>query len=229
MKQTPIHDNYNAELLALMPMNISRVVEVGCSSGALASAYLKLNPGCEYLGIEVDRDYADVARGRCSRVIVGNIEQLPDEQFASLVPSDCWVFGDVLEHLYDPWSTLRRIRHSLPGYGYVVACIPNAQHWGVQIRLNTREFRYEDAGLLDRTHIRWFTKKTIGELFRSTGYEIVEGGRRVFEEEHRETGLAGVRALAEAIGGDVDEAVADATPFQWLVRATPCRSPARPS
>src|SRR6185312_10077477 len=221
MKQTPIHDNYNAELLALMPMNISRVVEVGCGSGALASAYLKLNPDCEYVGLEIDSDYADVARPRCSRVVVGNIEHLTDEQFASLVPSDCWVFADVLEHLYDPWSALRRIHQSVPAHGSVVACIPNAQHWSIQIRLNTGEFRYEDAGLLDRTHIRWFTRRTIGELFRSTGYEIVEGGGRVFEEEHRAMGLAGVRALAEAIGADVDEAVADATPFQWLVRATP--------
>lgn len=221
MKQTPIHNKFNAELLALMPKGAIRVVEVGCSSGALARAYLRLNPRCDYVGLEIDPEYAEIARSQCSRVLVGSIEQMDNKTFASLFPSDCWVFGDVLEHLFDPWSVLGRIREMLPMNGSVVACIPNAQHWSVQSRLNTGEFRYEDAGLLDRTHIRWFTNRTIGELFRSTGYEIVEGGGRLLEEPLRGRGLEGVRAFAEAIGTDVEEAVKNATPFQWLVRAVP--------
>jgi 2-polyprenyl-3-methyl-5-hydroxy-6-metoxy-1,4-benzoquinol methylase len=219
VKQTPIHDNFNAELLALVPRDASRVIEVGCSSGALAREYMKLNPGCEYIGIEIDPEYAEVARAHCQKVVVGNIEHMSDPVFESLVPATCWIFGDVLEHLYDPWAVLRRVRASLTPEASVVACIPNVQHWSVQWRLNAGEFRYEDAGLLDRTHIRWFTRKTIGELFCSTGYEIVEGGGRVLDEPHRDAGLEGVRALAEAIGTDAETAVNDAIPFQWLVRA----------
>jgi len=219
MKQTPIHNNFNADLLALVPPDASRIIEVGCSSGALAREYRRLNPHCHYTGIEIDPDYAEVARLRCSRVVVGSIEHLTHSDFLSLTPADCWIFGDVLEHLYDPWAVLRRIQGLSTASTSVVACIPNAQHWSVQLRLNAGEFRYEDIGLLDRTHIRWFTRKTIGELFQSTGFEIVEGGGRVFEEPHRERALQGIRALAEAVGADADAAVKDAVPFQWVVRA----------
>jgi 2-polyprenyl-3-methyl-5-hydroxy-6-metoxy-1,4-benzoquinol methylase len=219
MKQTPVHDNFNAELLALVPKDVAHVVEVGCSSGALAREYKKTNPRCEYIGIEIDADYAQLARAHCTKVLVGNIEHMPESEFKSLSRRDCWIFGDVLEHLYDPWAVLRRIRASLEPPASIVACIPNAQHWSVQWRLNAGEFRYEEMGLLDRTHIRWFTRKTIGELFESTGFDIVEGGGRVLNEPNRDAGLEGIRALAEAIGTDVETAVSDAIPFQWVVRA----------
>src|SRR6185295_4140657 len=164
MKQTPIHDRFNPEVLAIMPKNLSRVVEVGCSS-ALAKAYLEQTPACEYIGIELDPGYAEVARASCTRVLVGDIEEMDERTFSSLFPANCWVFADVLEHLYDPWAVLRRLRGSLSPGASVVACIPNAQHWSFQARLNCGILRYEDEGLFDRTHIRWFTMTTIGELF----------------------------------------------------------------
>jgi 2-polyprenyl-3-methyl-5-hydroxy-6-metoxy-1,4-benzoquinol methylase len=221
MKQTPMHDRFNPDLLAIIPRNASRIVEVGCSSGALAKAYRQQSPGCEYIGIEVDPDYAHVARSSCTRVIVDNIEKMDDEVFRTLFPSDCWVFADVLEHLYDPWAVLRRLRQSLATGASVVACIPNAQHWSFQARLNSGMLQYEDEGLLDRTHIRWFTKTTIGELFQSSGFRIIEGMERVFDEPFRDSALVGIKALAEAIGADVQQAVHNAKPLQWVVRATP--------
>ena len=221
MKQTPIHDRFNPDVLAIMPKNASRVVEVGCSSGALAKAYLERAPGCEYIGIELDPDYAHVARSSCTKVVVGNIEKMEDEVFKTLFPADCWVFADVLEHLYDPWAVLRRLRTHLPAGASVVACIPNAQHWSFQARLNSGNFNYEDDGLFDRTHIRWFTKTTIGDLFQSTGFRIIEGMERVFDEPYREAVLVGIKALAEATGADVQQAVHNAKPLQWVVRATP--------
>lgn len=220
MKQTPIHDRFNPDVLALMPRNASRVVEVGCSSGALARAYLEQTPDCEYIGVEVDPDYANVARSSCTRVIVDNIEKMEDRVFSTLFPANCWVFADVLEHLYDPWSVLQRLRGSLSAGASVVACIPNAQHWSFQAKLNCGLFDYEDDGLFDRTHIRWFTKKTIGDLFQSSGFKIVEGRERVFEEPHRDSVLVGIRALAAATGADVQQAVHNAKPLQWVVRAT---------
>ena len=220
MKQTPMHGKFNPDLLALMPAGATRVVEVGCSSGALAKAYRAANPGCEYVGIELDAGYAEVARASCSRVIVDDVEQMSDAVFRTLFPSDCWVFGDVLEHLYDPWAVLRRIGESLAAGSSVVACIPNVQHWSVQARLNSGQFRYEDAGLLDRTHLRWFTSATIVELFESSGFRIVEARARIFDEPQREQALAGIRAMAKAIGANVEAAASNAIPFQYVVRAT---------
>ena len=223
MKQTPLHYNANADLLALVPRDARRIIEVGCSSGSLAREYKKLNPQCEYVGIEIVPEFAGVARAWCDHVVLGNIEHLEDEVFASLFPSDCWIFADVLEHLYDPWSVLRRIRGFLLPNASVLACIPNAQYWSLQLRLNNGEFRYEDEGLLDRTHIRWFTKTTIIELFQAAGFGIVEGGARVTiaDEPKREQALMGIRALAEAVGHDAQAAVENAMAFQWIVRATP--------
>lgn len=219
MKQTPLHDAHNPDLLELMPADARRIVEVGCSGGALAKAYLAINPRCEYIGIEADSDYAEAAKEACSRVVVGNIEEMDEEMFGTLTPAGCWVFGDVLEHLYDPWAVLRRVRSALADDASVLACIPNSQHWSFQARVNCGLLRYEDAGLLDRTHIRWFTRTTIRELFESADLRIVSEHGRVFAEPNRDRALVGVRALAQAIGADVDEAERNAIPLQWVVRA----------
>ena len=78
MKQTPLHHDFNPDLLGLMPLNATRIVEVGCSSGALAKAYLAANSGCEYIGIETDAAYADVAHETCTRVLTSDIEQMDE-------------------------------------------------------------------------------------------------------------------------------------------------------
>lgn len=222
MQQTPVHDIHNPDILKFMPPDLRRVVEVGCSSGALAKAYKAVNPACEYIGLEIDADYAELSRRHCTQVLCGSIERLEDREFEALFPSDCWIFADVLEHLYDPWQVLRRIRSRLGEGGHIIACIPNAQHWGVQARLNCGLFRYEDMGLMDRTHIRWFTRTTMIELFQTTGYRIVEGMPRILpNDQPSEAHRAAIMAMAKATGADPDVAVNDAVPFQWVIKAVP--------
>lgn len=204
-----------------MPNNLSRVVEVGCSSGSLAKAYVGVNPDCQYTGIEIDAEYAEVARQFCSEVVLGNIEHFDEESFFRLFPSDCWIFADVLEHLYDPWSLLKRIRSQLAPDALIIACIPNAQHWFIQASLNSGLFRYQDSGLMDRTHIRWFTRITMFEMFESSGFKIIECRAKIFEEPNLEGILSSIRAMALANGTDPQQAVNDAIPFQWLVKAVP--------
>src|SRR6185437_5087674 len=147
MKQTAANTSHNDELLALVPRESRRLIEIGCGGGGLAREYKKTNPACEYIGVELEPQYAEIARPYCDKVIVGDIEHMEDGAFASLFPSDCWIFGDVLEHLYDPWAVLRRLRTRISLDGSVLACIPNAQHWSVQALLNGGEFRYQDCGL----------------------------------------------------------------------------------
>jgi SAM-dependent methyltransferase len=221
MKQTPAHDIYNPDVLRLMPKDLQRVVEVGCSSGALARAYISGNLGCEYIGIEIDPEYAERAATICSSTICADVETLDEKTFASLFPSDCWVFGDALEHLRDPWALLTRVRGHLRDSARIIACIPNAQHWSVQARLNSGAFRYEDQGLLDRTHLRWFTRITMIELFHSTGYEVVEILGRIFDEPARQSVLPSIRAMAAATGNDPQVAEKDALAFQYVFVAAP--------
>ena len=221
MDQTAAHEIHNPDLLALMPSGARVIAEIGCSSGALAREYKKLNPICRYLGVEVMPQYVPLAQRHCDEVYAVDIESLDEAAMRGLLPADCWVFGDTLEHLRDPWAVLGRIRRLLPTDGSVVACIPNAQHWSVQARLNCGALRYEAAGLLDRTHLRWFTRVTILEMFSNSGFRIDAGHPRgPAELEHPELALA-IRAMAKSIGADPEQAYRDCLPIQYVVRAVP--------
>lgn len=205
-----------------MDRSFTTIVEVGCSRGALAQVYRRDNPQTHYIGLEIDEENARLARGHCSRVICGDVEALGSVEWESLFPSDCWVFGDSLEHLRDPWTLLNRIRKHSGAIVQVVACIPNAQHWSVQARLAAGFFRYEDQGLLDRSHLRWFTRITMIELFESAGFKVVQMLPRIFDEPARDSFLPAIRLLAAAApGGDPDTAVRDAMALQYVIKAVP--------
>jgi 2-polyprenyl-3-methyl-5-hydroxy-6-metoxy-1,4-benzoquinol methylase len=104
------------------------------------------------------------------RVVCGDVEAValdfPEGYF------DCVVCADVLEHLRDPWAVLRRLRPLVAEGGCVVASIPNLQHLKPVLKILLDRFEYEEAGLLDSTHLRFFTLSTIRGLFRETGYRV---------------------------------------------------------
>lgn len=124
------YGNVNQSLLEHIPRQAKFLLEVGCGSGELAKAYKTMNPSGYYIGIELFDQAAELARQHLDRVICGDVEKmslsealLPGEQM------DCLIYGDVLEHLRDPWQVLREhVGYLAPG-GSVVACIPNVQHW----------------------------------------------------------------------------------------------------
>lgn len=221
MEQTPAHDQHNPELLKMMPPTARRVVEVGCSSGALARAYKAINPQAHYIGVEIDPAYAELARRHCDEALVLDMDEVTADALQSTLAADCYVFGDSLEHLRDPWSLLRKIRAVIPADGCIAACIPNAQHWSVQWRLVTGEFRYESAGLLDRTHLRWFTRLTMHEMFLQAGFKIAQGSAVIFNDPRRERVLAGIKAMAASIGMDPETAARESLASQYVWRAVP--------
>ena len=217
----PPTSGLNGDLLALMPASAQRVLEVGCSTGAMAHAFKTAHPGCNYQGIEIDERAAEQARRWCDGVAVRDMDALSDADFEAWRDRDCWVFGDVLEHLRDPWHLLARIRRVIPAGGCVLASVPNAQHWSVQARLAIGDFRYADGGLMDRTHIRWFTRITLLEMLAQAGWKLDAGVPRIFDEPQRERFLPALRAMATAMGADPEAAVRDALPLQYVVRAVP--------
>jgi 2-polyprenyl-3-methyl-5-hydroxy-6-metoxy-1,4-benzoquinol methylase len=148
--------------------------------------------------------------------------ELADESFwQEVTDRDCWIFGDTLEHLKDPWNILRKIRSVIPADGCVVACIPNAQHWSLQAKLAIGDFRYVDSGLLDRTHLRWFTRQTMLELFGDTGFQVKTGFPRIFDEPKRNQFLPIIENMAKAFGVDPKQASADASALQYVIKAEP--------
>lgn len=221
MLPTPANEGVNVDLLALIPARVRRVVEAGCSVGTLAREYRAANPDCDYVGIELEPVFAELARQHCSRVVEADLERMSDADLDALAPADCWVLGDVLEHLVDPWRFLARLPSRLRAGGCVVACIPNMQHWSVVARLVTGNLHYEDQGLLDRTHLRWFTRATTMQLFQDAGFKVTLLLGRRFRDRHDDAAAAAVCRLAAALGVDAEQASREVAAFQWLVKAVP--------
>jgi SAM-dependent methyltransferase len=213
--------NYNRDLLPLIPPNARGIVEVGCNNGALARAYKAINPACKYTGIEVDAGNAEGSRRYCDEVLLMDIESVDESFYAKYADYNVWIFGDVLEHLRYPWEVLARIRRSMPADGCVIVCLPNAQHWSVQAKLAVGDFRYEGGGLMDRTHMRFFTRATMLEMFAGANLKIQQGFPRIFGELKNEHVIAAIRSMAIGVGADPDLAVQDSMPLQYVVKAVP--------
>jgi 2-polyprenyl-3-methyl-5-hydroxy-6-metoxy-1,4-benzoquinol methylase len=169
-------NNVHAMTLALVGHN-KRVLEVGCASGYFTEALT--NQGCNVVGIELDNEMADIAEKWAERVVVGDLEspafwqKLEGEQF------DAVTFGDVLEHLRDPLAALRAAVRYLKPSGIVAISVPNVAHGDVRIALLQGKFPYGPWGLLDRTHIRFFTKESLRALVKEAGLVTVETRRKV--------------------------------------------------
>jgi SAM-dependent methyltransferase len=221
MKQTPAHDLYNDTILALMPATLRKVLEVGCMRGSLCYAYRKQNAGCHWVGVDIDPENVEIARAVCDETLCRDIENVRPEEFMQWADVEAWIFGDTLEHLRDPWSLISHIRKVIPSNGMIIASIPNAQHWSFQARVNVGQFRYEDDGLFDRTHLRFFTRITIFEMFQAAGFRVDSAVARIIESPRAAAYIPHIRGMAEASGHDPDEAEKDALAFQYVVRAFP--------
>jgi 2-polyprenyl-3-methyl-5-hydroxy-6-metoxy-1,4-benzoquinol methylase len=161
------------ELLALIPHSARRVLEVGCGAGRLGES-LKARQPAEVIGIEYSAPAAERAKQRLDRVVVGDAEQWePDSPPDSL---DCVVCGDVLEHMVDPERFLNRARSWLATEGVLIASIPNVRHHSVVSALLGGNWTYESAGLLDETHLNFFTRRDMLGLFDRAGYKVEQLG-----------------------------------------------------
>ena len=147
-----------------------RVLDVGCSSGYLARPLVER--GCTVIGIERDSDAADIARNVCDEVLVGDVEvmALPFENDSF----DVILCGDLIEHLREPEQLLLRVRPYLRGGGRLVLSTPNVANWTMRLSLCAGRWRYTERGILDRTHLHLFTRKSLVETLDRAGYRVVE-------------------------------------------------------
>lgn len=164
--------NTSLALIARLVGSEKRVLDVGCASGY--QAHLLAENGCITTGIEVNENAAQIAREVCDRVHVADIERFKVSEIVAGESYDVVVFGDVLEHLINPLAVLEDVRTVLRANGVVVASIPNIAHGAIRLALLRGDFDYQPLGILDDTHIRFFTFKTLNELFTKAGFEIEE-------------------------------------------------------
>jgi 2-polyprenyl-3-methyl-5-hydroxy-6-metoxy-1,4-benzoquinol methylase len=170
------------DVQALIEARGKRILDVGCAAGELGAA-LKRAGACEVVGVEASTEAAAQARGKLDRVIVGDAgsSDLP----LDLAGFDYVIFADVLEHMVDPWAALASFSRYLKADGRVVASIPNARFYAVIARLIFNRWGYRESGILDRTHLRFFTWPTIKEMFAGAGLRIerVRPVYRLFEDQ----------------------------------------------
>jgi 2-polyprenyl-3-methyl-5-hydroxy-6-metoxy-1,4-benzoquinol methylase len=198
----------------------SSVLEFGCATGYMSDV-LAQRRRCRVTGVELDPQAAAAASAFCERVVVGDAETLDlndhlgDERF------DAVLFADVLEHLRDPAAMLRRARPFVAEGGAVVASIPNIAHISVRLALLGGEFRYRDLGLLDDTHLHFFTRASIVDLFESAGFVVSTWRRRHVDESAAE--ITPPPDLPDDIRSWLG-ADPELTTYQFVIRAVPSDS-----
>ena len=153
----------------------ARVLDVGCATGYLAAELARR--GCTVDGIEVDSAAATQARAHCRQVVVGDLEVPATRTEVERMVDDSArpniiICADVLEHLRDPWTVLAWLRTLLAPGGRAVISVPNIAHWTGRRALLRGRFDYTDYGLLDRTHLRFFTRASAAELARRAGFAV---------------------------------------------------------
>lgn len=158
-------------LFELVPAAAGEVLEIGCGAGVLGERLKHSGKAAHVTGIELSSQAAALARQRLDAVLVGNIETMDLEAMRGRF--DTLVVADVLEHLHDPWAALFRLRDCLKENGTVVASIPNIAHYKIIKKLLWADWRYEPGGILDHTHLRFFTRGSIDDLMGFAGFEIL--------------------------------------------------------
>ncbi|HLN59536.1 MAG TPA: class I SAM-dependent methyltransferase [Thermoanaerobaculia bacterium] len=156
------------DLVAMVPAGAAAALDVGCARGETARA-LKRAGVARVVGIEPDAADAAQAARVCDRVLATPLEEVREEfpgQF------DAVLFGDVLEHLGDPSAALARVRPWLSERGVLVASVPNLGHWSIIADLLEGRFDYVPYSILSGTHVRFFTRRTLRDLFEASGYRI---------------------------------------------------------
>lgn len=217
------YDNINQDLLLRMNLQARSVLELGCGAGALAQAYKALHPAINYVGVELFPEAGHLAEKVLDQVLIGDLDDSSVLfELSQMTPKngfDLVVCGDILEHLKDPWKVLRDVYGLLSEKGECLACLPNVGHWSVVAQLIGGQWNYADQGLLDRTHLRFFTLDSIYEMFRSAGYVVTEAVPRIFNAQATQQMVELLLPTVVALGHRPDRARQSLTAFQWVVRA----------
>ncbi len=211
------------DLSRLIPVSARVVLDIGCGRGELGAAFRWLNPNARLLAIDNDPAMVSAARAHYDECVLADAaDPLP---FALPQGIDCIVYSAVLEQFADPFGMLARHAEALTPDGMMLICVPNVEHWSLTERLLRGTFRYEDSGLLDRRHLRWFALDTMPRGLSEIGLVPVDVQPRILDEQ---AGVAFVEAMLPALrnlGIDPAGYARKAMPLQhvWRVRRTPVR------
>jgi SAM-dependent methyltransferase len=215
---TQYPDFANPELLEKIPLTAKTVLDVGCAHGALGAEYLRRNPNARVLGIDSNPGAIADAKARITEAFCGDVEQYP-MPFSVPEGIDCIIYGDVLAQLADPWAVItEQVKYLAPG-GTVLVCMANVENWMLAGRLLTGKFDYEEQGLLDRTHLRWFTSRMMGRALQAAGLDLADLAPRPMDWGQAEKFVQAMTPGLTALGVDPAEYLNRAGPLQYIWRA----------
>ncbi len=174
------YENARTNLLDLLQgERPTRILEIGCGGGANLAELKRRFPGCHVTGVELRQDAADAARSRVDQVLVGSVldagaVDFPRESF------DLIVLSHVLEHFAQPEAVLERAKHWLTPGGRLLVALPNVRHLSVlKDLLVGGDFRYQPSGILDHTHLRFFTRKSAERFLHDNGLTVIRAAADV--------------------------------------------------
>jgi 2-polyprenyl-3-methyl-5-hydroxy-6-metoxy-1,4-benzoquinol methylase len=163
--------NARHDIIALLKTNAdAAILELGCGSGGTGRAAIAAGKANRYVGLELNETAGKIAAESLSEVIIGDVQTLDLSAYENQF--DALIISEVLEHLTDPWTTLERLVRCVRIGGEIYASSPNISYWKIIARLISGRFEYQASGMMDQTHLRWFTPKSFRRLFQSAGVEI---------------------------------------------------------
>ena len=210
----PSYIGARPDVAKLVPHRCSKILDVGCATGALGGHLKQARPGLHVCGIELDTEMAAVAREHLDQVVEGDMMDVLQRNVLGSERFDCVVLADILEHLSDPWTALRLIRDRLQPSGVIVASLPNVRHYSTLLSVFLfKRWPYRDRGIHDRTHLRFFAERNVHELFEDADLQVTSIRRqyRVLEAPYRINRYARVLAVPP---------LRDLLTFQYLILAT---------
>ena len=170
-KESDYFSAVREDIIELVDTDTARILDVGCGCG-MTGRKLKENGAREVVGIELDSGACEEAKKNLDKVLSGDVEKIDlpfKEDYFDFI-----IYADVLEHLVDPWGTLKKHTHFLRKGGTVIASIPNVRHYRVVKKLLKGSWDYEKKGVMDSTHLRFFTLDGIKKMFKDADLELKE-------------------------------------------------------
>lgn len=171
-KDRDYFSNVRWNIIDLIPEGNHRILDIGCGDGGTLKKLKELGKANKIFGVELNEDIAKKLSQDLDEIVIGDVESIEptfNENYFDYI-----LFGDSLEHLINPYNVLNKYEKLLKDNGFIIASIPNIKYFSILLRLVIfDEFKYADAGILDRSHLRFFTKKEIKRMFQNANLKIV--------------------------------------------------------